>query len=121
MRSLIRSSICSLPFSFAPIPKPSFIPSTLPTLRIGFCRIPLVGRWIALWKLRNILPLFFLRRHTLVVAKSGSGKSELLKLVVLLLKSPLFPWLSITHISMAHSPTENLFPGHGDEQNLARE
>ena len=31
------------------------------------------------------------------------------------------PMLSITHISMAHSPTENLFPGHGDEQNLARE
>ena len=59
----------------------------IPSFRLGFWPLPIFGKWLALWRLKRRLRISALQRHAVVIGKSGSGKSELLKLVILALKS----------------------------------
>lgn len=52
-------------------------------VRLAFPKLPLVGKWIATYRLKKYFPLSVMRRHGFIVAKSGSGKSELLKLLLI--------------------------------------
>ena len=68
------------------------------SIRIGFFKFPFLGKWIALRRLKKMMPLSVLKRHGYIVAKSGSGKSELLKLLLLVIKlrnKRFTPWFSI--------------------------
>ncbi|CAM2005271.1 helicase HerA domain-containing protein [Acanthopleuribacter pedis] len=59
----------------------------VPSLRLGFWPFPIFGKWLALWRFKRRLRISALQRHAVVIGKSGSGKSELLKLIILALKS----------------------------------
>jgi len=61
-------------------------------LRIGFYRIPWIRKWLIAFRLRRLFPLPAMKRHTLLVAKSGFGKSQLLKWLIFRLKKRLLRW-----------------------------
>ena len=67
-------------------PKPKPLQTRIRTISPGFLPIPIWRRWLALVILKRIFPLSTLKRHGFMVARSGVGKSELLKLLVLRLK-----------------------------------
>ncbi len=89
-------------------------PSQLPIrrVRIGFWRLPVLKKWLALRQLRKIFPIPAMQRHTYIVAKSGSGKSELLKLLLLRLKQFSRFWLCRSPVDTTR--TVFLIDPHGE-------
>ena len=68
------------------------------SIRTGFLKIPLLGKYVAFRRLEKLIPISVLKRHGFVVAKSGSGKSEFLKVLLLRIKMTLKwyrPWLRL--------------------------
>ena len=82
-------------------------------LKLGLLKLPLWGKWWTMVRLRWVFPLPVMKRHCLLIGKTGSGKSELLKLLVLRLKRPLLPFAGVST-----RRTVVLIDPHGD---LARE
>jgi len=82
------------------------------TIRIGFLNIPLLGPWLALYRLKKLFPLSVLKRHGYIVAKSGSGKSELLKQLLLVIKLGWRRWWPFPTIQRNKSFI--LLDPHGD-------
>ena len=55
----------------------------VPSRRPRHIRLGLFGKWWAFQQLKRLFPLGLLQRHGFVVGRTGSGKSELLKLLFL--------------------------------------
>ncbi len=83
-----------------------------PTKNLGWWRVPFLKKWIAVIRLKWLLPLSAIRRHAAVYAKSGAGKSQLLYLLLLTIKLHwgLWPW--IPQVNTRRSLL--LFDPHGD-------
>lgn len=54
-----------------------------PITFLGFWKIPFLSRFIALLRLKGLLPVSALQRHAYIVGKSGCGKSYLLSCLAL--------------------------------------
>lgn len=54
--------------------------------RIGTIPLPIIGKWWAFQRLKWLFPIHRFSRHGYLVGKTGSGKSELLKMLFLVLK-----------------------------------
>ncbi|CAM2008793.1 TraM recognition domain-containing protein [Acanthopleuribacter pedis] len=83
-----------------------------PTKNLGWWRVPFLHKWIAVIRLKWLLPLPALRRHAAMFSKSGSGKSYFLYLFLLTIKIHWGVWPWVPQVNSRRSLL--LFDPHGD-------